>query len=168
MTTFDAHTEDGKLAIDTPRLWKEHLAGFPDGTKLVISVERRRSKRTDQQNKALHVYYQLLADELNGAGYPIKLVLSKYKTDIDWDMQSVKDLIWRPIQKALLGKTSTTELSKQGDIENVYEHINRFVGENFGVFVPFPVDEQRQKEKAYTTEKTAIAYPTEECKEPTF
>lgn len=58
--------------------------------------------------------------------------------DLDWDKESVKDLLWRPAQKALLKKSSTTELNKLQDIDKVWEHLNRYLGVNFGIHVPFP------------------------------
>lgn len=98
--------------------------------------------RTDQQNRALHLWFQLVADELNNAGYTVQLVLQQ-KMDLDWDKNSVKELLWRSAQKALLKKRSTTELSKQEDIDRVFEHLNRHLGEKFEIHVPFPVDMER-------------------------
>ena len=126
-----------------------------------------KGQRTSSRNNAIHLYFQLLADELNCAGLPIKNVIGKYNIDLEWDTQSVKDLILRPIQKALLHKSSTTELSKQEDIDKVYDHINRFIGESFGIHVPFPVDEERQKEKQYGIQTQNYEYPTT-YEEPSF
>lgn len=122
------------------------------------------SKRTLSQNSALHVYFQLIADELNGAGLPIKATLEHYDVDLDWSSESVKSLVWRPIQKALLGKRSTTELKKQQDIDRVYEHINRFLSEQFGIHVPFPVNPDKQKEKQYIGSKETVPYQEEHTK----
>lgn len=99
-------------------------------------------QRTEQQNRALHLFFELLAQELNAAGYTVQLVLAQ-KMDLDWDKEMVKELLWRPAQKALLRKKSTTELSKQEDIDRVYEHLNRHLGEKFGLHVEFPVDTER-------------------------
>lgn len=96
--------------------------------------------RTDQQNKALHKYFELVADELNSAGFTVQLVL-KEKMDLDWQPSMVKELLWRTAQQALLGKSSTTELRKQEDIDRVYDHINRHLSEKFGLHVPFPSHE---------------------------
>ena len=95
--------------------------------------------RTEQQNRALHLYFQLLADEFNQAGYTVQLVLSK-KMDLDWTKDSVKELLWRPAQQAILGKTSTRDLFKQEEIDLIYEHLNRHISEKFFIHVPFPVD----------------------------
>lgn len=121
-------------------------------------------KRTTSQNSALHLYFQLLADELNGAGLSIQHVLAKYRVELDWDGGSVKENLWRPIQKALLGKLSTTELSKQQDIDRVYEHINRFVSQ-MGVHVSFPNDPDKESAKSMLSGE-AVPYPTEEYQDP--
>jgi len=62
----------------------------------------------------------------------------KHAVDLDWRKESCKELIWRPIQQALLQKKSTTELEKVWDIDEVYEHLNRHLGQVFGINVPWP------------------------------
>lgn len=99
-------------------------------------------KLTDQQRKALHLWFTMVANELNASGNTVQLVL-KEKMDIDWSKELVKELLWRTAQKAILGKHSTTELDKQMEIDQVWEHLNRHLGEKFGVHVPFPSDSER-------------------------
>lgn len=93
--------------------------------------------RTLSQNSALHLYFRLLADELNAAGYTVQLVL-KEKVDLDWTPHSIKELLWRPAQQALFNKTSTTKLDKLMEIDFIYDHLNRHLSEKFFVHVPFP------------------------------
>ena len=69
----------------------------------------------------------------------------KEKMDLDWNGELVKELLWRPVQKRILGKVSTTELQKIEDIDKVYDHINRYLGEKFEIHVPFPQDEEWQR-----------------------
>lgn len=96
-------------------------------------------QRTDQQNRALHKFFEQVADELNAAGYSVQEVLTKHTSiDIPWNKESVKDILWRTVQVRLLGKRSTTELSKQQDIDAVYDVVNRFLGERLHIHVPFP------------------------------
>jgi len=102
--------------------------------------------RTSQQNKALHVWFTLVAEELNNAGYTVQLVL-KEKLDLDWDLEKVKELLWRPAQQALLNKRSTTKLKKIQDIDKVWEHLNRHLGDKFAIHVEFP-HYVKDKEKA--------------------
>lgn len=124
------------------------------------------SKRTADQNSAMHLWFQLVADELNAAGYSRQHVLSK-TVDLDWDMSSVKEDLWRSVQKPLLGKNSTTELKKTEDITRVFEHLNRFLGEKLGIHVPFPFDPNKHEEKQYITSHEKINYPTK-FEEPTI
>lgn len=93
--------------------------------------------RTDQQNRALHVYFELLAEELNDAGLDMRKVL-KPSIDIPWTKSSVKEYLWRPIQYATTQKKSTTKLLKQKDIDIIYETLNRHLSQIFGISVPFP------------------------------
>jgi hypothetical protein len=80
-----------------------------------------------------------VADELNAQGLTVQEVLSKFTMEIDWTPEAVKDLLWKRAQKGYLKKTSTTELEK-GDVDPVYEHVNRFLSQA-GVHVPFPSKE---------------------------
>lgn len=93
-------------------------------------------KRTKQQNKALHVLFNLLANTLNEAGLDMRKTL-KPGIDIPWSGPAVKEFLWRPIQTAQLDKRSTTELTTV-EIDEVFDTINRHLGEKFGLHVPFP------------------------------
>lgn len=90
------------------------------------------AQRTDQQNKALHVYLGHVAQALNDAGYTVQKAL-EHRMELDWTPELAKELIWRPLQKALLGKKSTTELEKTGEIDQVYEHLTRYLGEKLHI-----------------------------------
>jgi hypothetical protein len=97
-------------------------------------------QRTIQQNRALHLYFQLLAERLNEAGLDMRVVL-KPTVEIPWTKESVKDHLWRPVQEIYLRKDSTTELTTE-EINKVYEVLNRFLGEKLGISEPFPSIEQ--------------------------
>lgn len=101
--------------------------------------EVKPKQRTLSQNNALHLFFSHLAQELNGGGYTVQLVL-KEKMELDWTPQMVKELLWRPAQRAILRKQSTKELSKHTDIDKIYDHLNRHLGEKFGIHVEFPDD----------------------------
>lgn len=96
-------------------------------------------KRTPPQNNALHVYFRLLADELNNAGWDMKKTL-KQSIDIPWSEDRVKEFLWKPIQDAQLKKKSTTELTTT-EVDKIYDTLNRHLGEKLGIFVRFPSDE---------------------------
>lgn len=97
-------------------------------------------KRTKQQNKAMHVLFNMYAGELNGAGLDMRKTL-KESIEIPWTGAGVKEWIWKPIQKALLNKDSTTELTTV-EIDEVFETLNRYMGERHGLSVHFPSIEE--------------------------
>jgi len=103
-----------------------------------------KSQRTIKQNRALHKYFELVAGTLNEAGLDMRKTL-KPEIDIPWSKESVKEYLWRPIQKAQLQKRSTTELDRK-DINIIYETLNRFLGEKLGVHTPFPSLEELEEE----------------------
>ena len=97
-------------------------------------------KRTSNQNNALWLYFTLVAESLNDAGYTVQIVL-KEKIDLDWNKDLVSSLLWKPAQQALIGEKSTTKLKKLEDIDTIFEHLNRHISEKFGIAVPFPSQE---------------------------
>lgn len=105
-------------------------------------------KRTNQQSKALHLYLTMVAEEMDRQGFTMQDVVKCItKVEIRPTMHNVKEMIWREIQKAQLGKNSTTELSKQEDIDKVYDAMNKWLGHYFSIHIPFPVDEEKQWNK---------------------
>lgn len=102
-------------------------------------------KRTLTQNRAIHLLFNNLADELNSAGLDMRRTL-KPDVDIPWSGDTVKDYLWRPIQQAQLGKKSTTELTTK-EIDKVFETLNRYLGEKHGLYVAFPSIETLMLEK---------------------
>ena len=97
----------------------------------------KKENRTSPQNKALHKYFSLLAEALNDAGLDMGQVLKK-DSMIPWNKDSIKEYLWRPVQKVVVKKESTTELDKIGEIDDIYDVLNRHISEKFGIHVSFP------------------------------
>lgn len=93
-------------------------------------------QRTLQQNKALHLLFTHLADELTSAGLDMRKTL-KPEVEIPWSADSVKNFLWRPIMKAQLGKESTTQLTTK-EIDQVFDTLARHLGAKFGLQIDFP------------------------------
>mgnify|MGYP001561749107 CR=1 FL=1 len=99
-------------------------------------------QRTSQQNRAMHLLFTQIAEELNNRGIEQKTVvkiLEKYST-VPWNSTTVKELIWRTLQKSLLLKRSTTELTKE-DVDQVFDVLNREIFVPFGIELKFPSSE---------------------------
>ena len=92
-------------------------------------------QRTSQQNKALHKYFQLVADALNDAGLDIRKV---YKPDVEipWTGGTVKEYLWKTVQRHMLDKEHTADLETK-EVDAVYDVVNRHLAK-LGVHVPFP------------------------------
>ena len=108
-------------------------------------MELKQAQRTIQQNKSLHLFFRLLAEELNNSGLDMRKTL-KPEIAIPWSPNTIKEYLWRPIQMAQLQKISTTQLTTD-EITTIYDTLNRHLGEKFGVFVPFPSIEQLMEEE---------------------
>lgn len=115
--------------------WMQGSNGMGRTGLHVLSKEQR----TLTQNKALHKYFELLAEALNDAGLDMKTVL-KPEIDIPWTKESVKKHLWKPIQEAMLDEVSTTKLDTK-DPSKVYMVLDRHLNEKLGVSVPWPSNE---------------------------
>ena len=105
--------------------------------RLSFKTGRQRSIR---QNRALHLYLEVLASALNLAGYDMNKTL-RHDAEIPWNGSLVKELLWRPIQKAITGKQSTTEPEKIQYTE-IYEVLNRHTASKLGVSVEWPTNSE--------------------------
>lgn len=153
-TVFYAKSEAGWLKWANVKAIRNYLAQV-DGKELVVSIDKETGVRSGPQNSALHVYYEHLATALNEKNLGCKFILGDKTVELDWTPNLIKEMIWRPIQIALTGKTSTTQLDKVSEIDKIYDHLNRlFSNEPFMVHVPFPNDETKN-------EPTHLERPTE-------
>lgn len=133
---FFGKVKNKVLVINDQSRFDKFLVDLED-KEVEIKITKRKGLRTDQQNAALHLYFTQLAEALNDAGFDIKKTIRK-EIDIPWTAYTIKEYLWRPVQKEYLQKKSTTELDKIQDIDKVYDIINRTISERTGVSVPFP------------------------------
>lgn len=105
--------------------------------------------RTEQQNKAMHKYFTLASDELNDKGITLtqllEIIISKVQLMITPNV--IKEQVWKPIQKALSGTESTRAIRKDGDIDKVYDSVNKALSEQLQCYIPFPSREMQHYEK---------------------
>lgn len=107
---------------------------YRENRYIEVDIRVGERQRTMTQNKALHLWFRFLAETLNDAGLDMRTVIRE-DVDIPWTESAVKEYIWRPVQKALQQKESTTEANRT-DYTAVREVIARHLGEKFGVQVP--------------------------------
>ncbi|MDE2218677.1 MAG: hypothetical protein KGJ58_04525 [Patescibacteria group bacterium] len=108
-------------------------------------------KRTSQQNKSLHLWLTMLADEFNERGIGMRKILKPH-IDIPPTAQILKDNLWRPVQEVMLGKKSTKDLTT-GDIDKVFDVINRHIAQTHKIHIPFPSLEELAKSERFLKPK---------------
>ncbi len=122
---------------ESPKKARETIESL--GVK-VFEVKLLNNIRTINQNNALHLWCEQFAEELNEKHID-KRVFFKEPFFVSWTKEGVKNDIWRPMQKAMTYKISTTKLNKTDEISMIWDNINRTVIEKFKgeVIVPqFP------------------------------
>ena len=90
---------------------KEFINDLPDDT--LIEVKRFKKTRSGQQNRAMHLFFEQLAGQLNEfaefeyKGVTGKVFVTPYTKEI------VKEYIWKPLQKKMFGTDTTTKLTTE-------------------------------------------------------
>ena len=95
---------------------------------------------TTKQRGSIHVYFGLLANELNDAGLERRVEFLGKSIEVPWDKDSVKKYIWKPAMLAATGKTSTTKINRK-EVNETYEILHRHFASQHAIMVPFPCDE---------------------------
>lgn len=93
--------------------------------------------RTLKQNNALHKYFQELADALNEAGVDQAMFIDKLD---GLEVPITKEFIhqiWKLTQEQMGMENSTTKLTTS-QVSQVYDTINRFTANEWGLSTPFP------------------------------
>ena len=99
----------GQLAIEMEKM----RADIEAGKTIELSWSAEKGKTPTQRN-ALHVWLELLADELNAGGIDQTVWFKKYaKAGIQarWSKYSVKETFYKPVLESMTGKTSTEEMN---------------------------------------------------------
>lgn len=104
-----------------------------------ITTDKQRSRL---QNNSLHLWLDMVCQELNERGLTVQQALEK-AVDRDWTMPAAKELLWRPVQKAMTGQDSTTKITTK-ECTEIAETLNRHLGGNFGFYVSWPSKEAQQ------------------------
>ena len=135
MLTYKCKIKKGQIIPQDLNRFKNDLNRF-ENKFVQIRIEKIKKTRTSQQNRALHLWFVQVAEELNNAGWDMRKLISK-EIDISWSPISVKEYLWRKVQIIYCGKKSTAQLTTE-EINEIYDIINRTIGERTGIFVPFP------------------------------
>jgi len=108
-----------------------------------MNEDKEYKQRSKRQNNAMHLLFSQAARQLNEHGIGKKIVielLSKYAT-VPWNTITVKEDIWRPIQKSLLHKDSSADLVTV-EIDQVFDVMSLEVLTPLGIEQAFPSIEE--------------------------
>lgn len=122
-----------EIKIDSELALAEHIRDLRKRwyeSKYLLVTVREGKQRTLTQNRALHLWLGMLADTLNAAGLDMRKVL-KQEVDIPWSTETCKDMLWRPIQQAVIAKDSTVDADRI-EYSRVYDVLDRHLQEKFG------------------------------------
>jgi hypothetical protein len=126
-----------EIAINSELALAEHIRDLRaqwHKEKFLLVTARKGRQRTLTQNRALHLFLGMLADDLNAAGLDMRKVL-KQEVDIPWTTESAKAYLWRPIQEAVIRKESTADADRV-EYSAVYEVLARHLATKLGVTCP--------------------------------
>jgi len=128
------------IQVDRDKLTKNEVMDLlHDKYKEATQIKCLRDYRTLQQNSALHLFFSQLAQEFNDKHITVKDFLGG-SIELQFTPEIVKE-VWRRIQKGAFNKKSTTELSKNGEIDFVYDALNLYISERYKgevILPPFP------------------------------
>lgn len=132
---------NSKKALDAYKVYLD--AQFDKHKYLRISMKTGK-QRTGLQNRALHKFCEMLADEMNAAGFDFRVFI-KEGYPVPFTKELVKEHIWKPIQKAVTRHSSTTK-PETGEYTKIYESLNVKLAEH-GLHVPWPCRESMNDER---------------------
>ena len=99
-----------------------------------------------QQQKSLHLYLELVAETLDREGRTMQDVVKAIKrAEIRPTKMALKEVVWKPLFKIISGKDSTTQHDPK-DLDRTFEAMNKWLGEQFEIHVPFPTQEIKDYE----------------------
>jgi len=122
----------------------KQLASIQANGEYEIEIKKLPKTRTSKMNRALHLYCDNVANELNEQGQTVKMVLEQSEIEREWDKESVKSLLWKPIQKAVHGKESTSECTTS-EYKKPYKYLSHYLATYFGITLPFPNLKDKEK-----------------------
>ena len=103
----------------------------------VVELKEVKLTRSGKQNRALHVFFTIISNELNELGHEFQYTGLKGSTlSTRYTPNLVKEFFWRPVQMALFNIQSTTKIDTQ-QINEINEVIIRYFAER-GVELFFP------------------------------
>ena len=105
--------------------------------KGMFEIKKIPKSRTPTQNKALHLYFTFIADQLNDKNIEYEWKgIKGMQMSCNYNTTIVKEFLWRPIQQQLFNKDSTTTITTQ-EINEVIDILSKAFA-HIGITILFP------------------------------
>lgn len=105
--------------------------------RCIVELKEKRKTRSSQQNSALHLFFTFISDALNEFGHTFKYFgLSGKELELKYTPNLVKNTLWRPIQIALFGIESTSDIDTK-QMNDIIDVIVKFFCDR-GYPISFP------------------------------
>jgi hypothetical protein len=99
----------------------------------VVEISEHENKRTNPQNNAIWLFCTWIATLFNDSG---EMYTTPLDIEISWDKVLIMDIYWRPLQKQLYNKKSTTKLTIN-EVSPIAEAIIMYMAKK-GYDIEFP------------------------------
>ena len=123
-----------RLSANATKLIRKSIEGF-EGKKVLITVERFSGKRSNQQNKYIHVMFSILTEGLNELGNEFSMLevkeMMKYKFA---KCEVINESTGEVIGERIKGTSEMTKLELGSFIDNVV----RYALQEFNIVIPLP------------------------------
>jgi len=104
-------------------------------------------KSSKKQFDSVHLYLEMVAKVLADEGHTMQDVVKAIRTaEILPTKNALKEVVWKPLLSIITGKDSTTKQSSV-EVDKVYEAMNKWLGQEFEVHVPFPSEDIKNYEQ---------------------
>jgi hypothetical protein len=138
-----------EIKIDSELSYAEFIRDFRkqwlENKYLIVKV-RTGKQRTLTQNRALHLWLGMVADELNAHGMDMVKMLDRGEgVEIAWTVENAKERLWKPVQEAAINKISTTEADRV-EYSYVRDILAAHIAKHHGVTLPeWPKKKQEEE-----------------------
>lgn len=111
--------------------------------KNIVSIKCLEKRRTSRQNRSCHLWFSMLADELNAKHFDMRALIRK-DIEMPWTAYAIKEYLFRPLLREMFGKKSTTQITTN-EMNDIFDIITKVIAERTNgecEYVPFPSMEE--------------------------
>lgn len=106
-----------------------------------VELKEKKNTRTNKQNRALHLLFTIMSEQLNEMGMTYNYQgLKGQVIETRFTPHIIKEFYWRPVQVTMFEVKSTTKINTT-QINEIVDVFSNWFGEK-GIVIQFPSKEQ--------------------------